>query len=397
MNQAQAGSKKLLYVAPFCHIPPTDGGSYRGINLLRQLQKICQVALLTYCKHDADALQQWAARHQVMLYWLPDPPPRRKATIFQRLLAKRPPGFASHQPEAIAETIDKIWIKQGPFDCLYFATQLMGQAALITRWQAALVLDMYDIYTPIAQARTAEVPVYRPYHWLFRVEAARVRGYERQIVKQFDLILVLSQRDADAVATLCSEPPVAVIPDGIEIPTNKHLTNHQEHFVLMVGNYHYAPNAQGFRWFYTKVWPQIRADMPGARLCLVGRGGHSLESLTAGDNSVSWEGYRLHLGPYYQKAACAIVPIFSGGGIRVKLLEAMAWGVPVVSTTIGAWGVDHDGTVTIADTPEEFAKAVAHCLISPGAFSQQATKARQIVAEYYSWDGVGEELLTLLN
>jgi glycosyltransferase involved in cell wall biosynthesis len=388
--------KHLLYIAPFCHIPPADGASQRGINLLRQLQEGYRVTLLTYRKHDPQALQQWAHERQVTLYWLADPPPRRETTFFRRLVAARPPGFASHDPQAIANAIDEVWDAHGPFDILYFATQLMGQAALIGHWSAQSVLDLYDVSTPIARSKIKRVPIYRPYHWLFRIEAVRVRKYERRIIELFEFVLVPSQKDAKAVTALCPRAPVKIIPNGVNMPPERAGCG-QKTLVLLVGNYGYAPNAQGFRWFYEEVWPSVVTAFPAARLCLVGQGGHMFQAQIANDKSVDWAGRVPDVSPYYQEATCAIIPIFSGGGTRLKLLEAMAWEVPIVTTTFGAEGINHAGTVAVADTPEQFAKAVIRCLESPEVFAQSARQARQLVAEHYSWAGIGQKLRGYLS
>ncbi len=167
--------------------------------------------------------------------------------------------------------------------------------------------------------------------------------------------------------------------------------------VAMVANFSHTPNAEGLRWFYRQVWPVISAKLPGSRLLLAGKDSEQLQALTAGDTTVEWLGVVPDLGELYRRSACVVVPVLSGGGTRLKLLEAMAWAVPLVTTTAGASGVEHQGSVAVADDPLEFANCVEERLRAPGDFQEQAARARQVVAERYTWDQIGRKLVEILE
>lgn len=383
----------ILYIAPFCHIPPLHGASQRGINLLLQLARCHDVTLLTYRKHDAEALMLWAKEHQIALRWLPAAPEHNHLSFLQRAFSDLPPGFASHSPDAIAAAIDTAWAEIGPFDLIYFATQLMGQAVLTKRWPARTALDLYDVYTPIAHAKIVSTSLAQPYHWLYRLEAQRVHYYEWRLLKYFDIVITASVEDAKHVGHLRSKARTIVVPNGVALPqVEPNYTQTQK--VLLVGSYSYAPNAEGFLWFYKKVWPSILQQVPLATLVAVGESSENLQGSTNNDPSVHWAGRVPDLGDFYREAACVIVPVLSGGGTRLKLLEAMAWGVPVVSTALGAQGVEHEGTVGIANTAEQFASEIVRRLINTSAYVEQAQQARNLIACRYTWEQIGNMLLS---
>lgn len=385
MNSARRAS--LLMVAPFCHIPPMDGASQRATHLLEGLAKDFSIHLLAYHKQDAGNLQAWSNQRGISLSWLPEPPTPRQLNIIHRLASPLPPGFASHDARAIARSIQAVMGEHGPFEVIYFATQLTAQALFHALWRIPIVVDCYDVYTPIASRRIAEAPYYRPYHWIFRREASKTRNYEKAIFRRSRQIFTVSAEDQASVHSLYPQVMTTVIPNGVDLPSIQGTVERRQE-VLMVANYSYAPNAEGFRWFYLQAWPRIRQRFPEARLMLAGKDSQALQALTNRDDGTTWLGFVPDLGNLYQQASCAIVPILAGGGTRLKTLEAMAWGTPLVSTRLGASGIQHEGTVAVAGDPESFAQAVIDRLENPAAFQEQAIRGRQIVAEKYAWEAI---------
>lgn len=385
--------KRLLYIAPFFSIPATDGGSQRATNLLLQLALGCDVTLLTY-QQEVTGLADWCRKYGVELAWLPKPISRQERSMIGRICSRYPPGFVTYHSDAIAQMVDKLQ-QHVNYDMLYFATQLVGQTLLKKRWDTYTILDLYDIYAPIAHEKACEVSRIQPYHWLFRLEAWRVARYEREIIGQADQLLVTSDQDRQVVRQIYRNVDITVIPNGVHQPSSQVVMRQQS--LLLVGNFSYAPNIDGFQWFHEHVWPQVYASQPDVRLDVVGKGSKELSFISGDDEAIKLLGIVPSLDTHYQRAGCVIVPILSGGGTRLKLLEAMAWGVPTVTTTKGAEGVAHEGSVWVADSAEKFAQYIQTCLKGTLAVDERASRARQIIADHYTWSMIGCQLREALQ
>jgi glycosyltransferase involved in cell wall biosynthesis len=177
---------------------------------------------------------------------------------------------------------------------------------------------------------------------------------------------------------------------------------------------HWPPNIEGLLWFCEHAWPQVRARVPAARLTLIGK--NPPDRILALDlrADVDVPGYVDDLAPYLAETAAFIIPLRAAGGMRVKILDAWAWGLPIVSTTIGAEGIatrtngtigaegpHQEDTILLADTPDDFARATIRLLINADVRASLRTNGRQAVASHYdwrriysAWDHVYDNLLT---
>ncbi|HUG14180.1 MAG TPA: glycosyltransferase family 4 protein [Thermomicrobiales bacterium] len=181
----------------------------------------------------------------------------------------------------------------------------------------------------------------------------------------------------------------AVVPIGVEarevpvIPFNVNA-----HRLLSVATMHYPPNAEAIRWFARDMWPILRSEHPDLEVDIVGsRPPRDIIDLGKLDQGMCVHGFVEDVEHLYRQAAVFIVPLQTGSGVRVKILEAMARGIPVVSTTVGADGLDvrHGVHLLIADTPHDFARSVTLLLEQPELRSRVARAARQRTLALYDW------------
>jgi glycosyltransferase involved in cell wall biosynthesis len=148
----------------------------------------------------------------------------------------------------------------------------------------------------------------------------------------------------------------------------------------------WLPNSEGVMWWLREGYQHLRAICPGLTYDIVGaRPPHTLQTLVEQCEGVHLRGYVADAVPFWTHASALAVPILSGGGVRVKILEAMAMGVPVISTTIGCEGLDvRDGEhLLVADSPEAFARACAKVLQDKELALRLATNARKLILERY--------------
>jgi len=183
--------------------------------------------------------------------------------------------------------------------------------------------------------------------------------------------------------------PIAVVPITVDV---QHFTsvlqarNPQPNRLFSIGTMFWLPSSEGVSWWLRNGYELLRARYPDLTYDIVGaRPPHNLQALAAQHEGVTVHGYVADTLPFWTSATALAVPILSGGGVRVKILEAMAMGVPLVSTTVGCEGLNvrHGEHLLVADTPEAFAHAIARIFQDTALASQLARNARQFVLEHY--------------
>jgi glycosyltransferase involved in cell wall biosynthesis len=165
--------------------------------------------------------------------------------------------------------------------------------------------------------------------------------------------------------------------------------------VVSVATMFYPPNVEAVHWFATEAFPTVRQSRPGVEFHVVGsRPPARIADLARPDSGVVVTGYVPDLQPVLRQAALMVVPLLSGSGMRVKILEAFARGIPVVSTTIGVEGIDAEPGrhLLVADRPADFAAAVLRLLEDPSEAAQLAGAARRLIEERYDWRTALREL-----
>lgn len=227
---------------------------------------------------------------------------------------------------------------------------------------------------------------------LLGIEARRFRRFDRRTLGAFDLLLAMSQDDLAELRQV-SDRPAIVIPNGVDTGALVASPLPERPTVLFTGTFGYAPNAEALRWLLSEIWPQVAAKRPDAELLVVGKGVPDEIAALAG-SSVTLAGWVPEMQPWFDRARVVIVPMRSGGGTRLKVLDGLASGRPLVSTTMGAMGVDvTDGEqVVLADGAQAFADATVAVLDDPDRGARIGAAGRQVAERVYDWRSIGARL-----
>jgi sugar transferase (PEP-CTERM/EpsH1 system associated) len=229
-----------------------------------------------------------------------------------------------------------------------------------------------------------------------RIEVWKLRRYERSAFERAAVCCPASALEAEQVQRLAPTARVQIVANGVDTaefgPAG---VKSDSPTLIFTGTLSYAPNAEGIGWFVRDIWPLILAAVPGVKLDIVGREPPA-EVLALASDRVHVCGDVPDVRPYLQCAWLAIVPVLHGGGTRLKILEAMACALPVVSTTIGAEGLDVvDGRdILIADEPATFAAHVVELLRDTLLRVTLGQFARALVERHYEWRVITEALET---
>jgi glycosyltransferase involved in cell wall biosynthesis len=234
-------------------------------------------------------------------------------------------------------------------------------------------------------------PLRRTY---FRRQAKRMRAYEASVLPHLDAVVVLSAADAGRVKELHPEAQVVVLAPAADLEYDRPLEAPEEPAsVAFVGAMDWLPNIDGAIWFSHRVWPQVRAAIRGAKLYIVGRHPpRSIRRLAGRDVIVT--GWVEDVREFVARAQVVVAPLRVGSGVRIKILNALAMGKAVVSTPIGAEGLDViDGKhLRLADSEESFAQKVIGLLSDPVQRRHLGEAGRRLIRERYRWDQAIERL-----
>jgi glycosyltransferase involved in cell wall biosynthesis len=232
-----------------------------------------------------------------------------------------------------------------------------------------------------------------------QLEALKLRRLESRIFAGLDLGIAVSAQDRQHLQRLCPDSRFDVVENGVDVSAFvPDPTAIQPNLIVWVGGFHQLPNFEAVRYFIEGIFPQIRRAKADSRFCVVGGDvPDSLRRLADGCPAIVFTGYVDDPLPYIQRAAVFVAPLLSGGGTKLKVLEAMAIGKAIVSTSIGVEGID--GTdrehFVVADDAEAFSSAVVSLLDDRGLRERLGASARRRAIEKYDWEAICEKMANI--
>jgi glycosyltransferase involved in cell wall biosynthesis len=229
--------------------------------------------------------------------------------------------------------------------------------------------------------------------------AKRLQKYEVEVLELLDAILPITPDDAKSFTQLGSKVPMQIVPVSIDTSKYHNQRNAESEISLFhLGSMDWRPNLEGVKWFLEDCWNWIHEKFSTLKLYLAGK--HFPADLIArNDPGVICEGEVKDSDAFMNSKQIMIVPLKSGGGMRVKIIQGMALGKTIISTTIGAEGIAYTDKVNIliANTPDEFLSAVEKCLSDKNYCLQIGSEARKLALEKYSINVVGRDIVQFLK
>jgi glycosyltransferase involved in cell wall biosynthesis len=223
--------------------------------------------------------------------------------------------------------------------------------------------------------------------------------YEAKVCKNFYNITI-SPEDKKALHALIPEARVVDIPCGIETPEIIPMKPNgaREYTLTFLGSMDWAPNEDGILWFIQEIWPTLKGKFPQLKLQLVGRNPSNTLKAVA-DDSITVTGFVKDVLPYLQNTDIFIVPLRMGSGMRIKILEAMSLGLPIVTTTIGYEGITADPEIhlKVADTPIDFINQISFLLDNYQKRVQLGQNAREYLKNHYSLPVIAQRWEKLIS
>ncbi|MFT3790720.1 MAG: glycosyltransferase family 4 protein [Rudaea sp.] len=388
-------AKILVLTSRVCY-PPREGHQLRTWHLLRALAREHEIHLLSFARAD-DATDEAAPLRALVasMQTFPIPSERSRFALAAGLVAATAastpfvvkkytsPALRAHAAR-LARTADLIHVDMLP---------LMSAVVDIDA-RVPLVLNAHNVEHELLRQR-AEVETRALHRTFLRSQVGKLRDYEIAACRRARLVLTCSQIDANH---LSSEgiSQTRVVPNGIDTQFNRPdpRPGARPARLVFVGQMGWFPNADGMRWFLDDVFPRILAQRPETELVVVGKSG-GLEVPAGVAHRVRLAGFVDDVRAAVTEAGVYIVPLRAGSGTRLKVLEAMALGMPIVTTRVGAEGIDleHGRNALFAESADAFADAVLELLAAPDKARHLGDAAHALAVARYDWEAIGAELL----
>ncbi len=381
---------EILFLTQVVPYPPDAGPKVKTFQVLRYLaQRGHRITLASFARDSELCFLKNLESYCTAIYSVPIQRSRRaNLRAYISSLWLRQPFLVTRDANRQMRRLVQQLTPTRKFDIIHADQLSMGQFALAANG-GVRVLDAHNaMWTLVARARSSAPRFLAP---VLEREASQLKKYEGQLCRAMDAVFAVSETDQSALVEAGAPvDKIHVIPIAVDCARLERiqLANDSTN-ILIATTLFYPPNADGVRWFLQHVFPLVRQKFPRATVTIVGaRPPRDLLRLAARHAPfVTVTGYVADLQSYLDRAALTVVPVRAASGMRVRILEAFARGIPVVTTTMGAEGIaaNHGEHLLIADTPQDFANCVVQLLNEAKLRARMAENARRLVEAKYDW------------
>jgi glycosyltransferase involved in cell wall biosynthesis len=384
---------KLLVISSWFPYPPENGAKLRAFHLLAQLAKSHDITLLSFAESgeavDSDVLMDLCRDVQTVSG---NPCKPESALRTRDLISATPRSYVYTYSPRMQDRVDRAIPRH--------------DAALAFQCGAALYLTKHSTIPRVFEE--AEVGVIRDEFRMHPPGLARYRRgltwwkyghFIRHLVDVFDRTTIVSEVERQHLADAhCNLSALRIVPNGVDRQELKRKNEPRPGRMIYSGSVTYSANLDAVRYFTNDIFPLIRQARP-ATFVITGSTGDIDVSDLLGDGTITFTGRVPDAAHLVAHSSVAVVPLRIGGGTRLKILEAMAVGTPVVTTSKGAEGleVEHGENILIADSPEVFAEAVLRVLDDFVLRARLAANGRRLIERLYRWDRIGNLLEEVID
>jgi len=375
--------------------PTNTGKRTRSFNLYQRLGKQFQIRYVGYGQEGetaAEALKLAGIEPMAVPVRIP---PKQGPVFYLRLLANLlsplPYIVTSHHSQSYQDAVTKS------------LTEFRPDLVLCEWTPYAIYVKKLEAVKKLVSAHNVEADIWQRYYenetnpprrWYIREQWRKVERFEREALRWVDGALTVSDLDRNCFFQKHPHLPITVIPNGVDLDYFRPMSQpERRQQVVFTGSMDWRPNQDAARYFVSEILPLLRRIRPELECTFVGRSPPADIRALAQVPGVHITGTVDDVRPYVERAAVYVVPLRIGGGSRLKILEALAMGRAVVSTTVGAEGLDvvPDRHIVLADEPRAFAESVLRLLDDAKRCLDLAIEGRRLVEQHYGWDALANK------
>ena len=382
--------------------PPKGGNWLRTLNLMLPLARRHEITYVCRGSREDQAekiAREFYADNGIRIRVCGEPPADKKglgfyARVAANLTSRLPYSIASHRSRDVRDEIRRLAAAE-KIDLFQF--EALGYADALAGTGARTIVMAHNVESLIWERlhQTEPQPVKR---WFIGQQLGKYERYERMVMQDASRVIAVSREDAVLLKDRFGVPDAAVVDNGVDV---KYFTSGSAsrspdpRQILFLGSLDWRPNLDGIDVLLTQVMPRVLAAEPRARLTIVGRNPTpALVRRVRREPNVELHADVDDVRPYLARSAVMAVPLRIGGGSRLKILEAIASGVPVVSTRIGAEGLifEPDRDLRVTETGEEMAAALVETIRDPGRAAEMVRHGRTVIDAHYDWSRLADRL-----
>ena len=392
---------KILWVNQYFLHPTERGGQIRSMGILKPLHRRHEVHYAALADPSSSEGMDMAHTFSTRAYAIPHPVVSRRSPAFALQVARHllfselPLAVDRYASTALRQAVSEL-VAREHFDAVVcdFAASGVNMPAL-----RGAVLFQHNVETTIFErhAEHAATPVHR---WFYELQVRRMRAYEEKVCRESAHVIAVSPLDAQRMRDMFGITHVSDVATGVDVEYYRNPGGYEpDTDFVFVASMDWLPNVDGILWFAEEILPLLRQQKPDCSVAIVGRRPDPrLLALADSDPLITVTGTVPDVRPYLWRSRVSILPLRIGGGTRMKVYEAMAAELPMVSTQVGMEGLAcvPGRDILVGDSPEEFARHCMTLLENPELGRTIAASALRLVEEECSWEAVSKQFEDVL-
>ena len=393
----------ILFLSQIVPYPPHGGVLQRGYNIIREIHRYNKVHLLAFIHPDVlktereveDAkieLGKFCESVEFFPLWVKESRLNKYIGLSVGFVSSLPFSVHAHRSRSFQPKIVQLLEKE-KIDLIHYDTISLAQF-IYDGEKIPRILTHHNIESKLMErrAKVEKNPLVKTY---LSLQAQRLRNYERNESPKFAVNIVMSDTDGTELKKIAGHITLAVVPNGVDTDYFFPSQGSETLSLVYTGGMNMFANKDAVLYFLNEIWLLIKAEEPSAEFYAVGQDPPpELIKIAGNDPQVIVPGYVDDIRPFVAKASVYVVPLRVGGGTRLKILDAMAMGKAIVSTSIGCEGlkVSNGENILIADTPSTFAENTLELLRNKRKRGDLGAAARRLVESKYGWETIGRTL-----
>jgi glycosyltransferase involved in cell wall biosynthesis len=386
---------RILWILPYLPWPTASGGKTRQYHMLRTLAaRGHRITLLVQSKTALDESARKALEPLLeRLIVLPRRSLRHPLTLACALLGPWPLlTCLNGLNRRLSNTFSQLLAEHWDVVQVEHSYSFQPYAKALSHYPQGFVLTEHNLESSLGGATYSRFPGWAaPFIWF---DQWRARRWERRVFAAARRVVAVTDVDAQTMRQL-TKTPVAVVVNGVDTRGAAQVTpNMQAQRILFVGNYEYPPNVDAVTWALEEIFPRLWQQRPEARFAVAGYAMPEEWAQRWPDSRIEWHGFVADLAELQQQSSLFLAPLRDGGGSKLKVLEALAAGLPLVSTAQGASGLELQNAeqACLGETAEGLSQALAGLLANPEQARQMGERGRQYVQLHHDWNAAADQL-----